>query len=108
MTSAAGGKGLPRPSQLLTTGLTLPQPSITYITAKIWGHNPKGETGPRGSRKDYHRKKRQAHYKQEINHAVRWKELVLQPPESRCALLRPGGLKTNQKAVVNLKNSYSF
>ena len=102
MASAARGKGPSQPSQLLTMGLTLPQPSITYITAKIWGHNPKGESGPGGSRRDCHRKKRQAHCKQEINQAVRWKELVLQPRVTLCPP-SPGGWRLIRRQLSTLK-----
>lgn len=104
MTPSAGGKGLS--SRLLTVGFALPDPRTTRITAKIWGHNPEGETGPKGSRKDCHRKEERGPF-QTGKPSAGWRDGVLEPPgpavpASRCL---PQGAEDLSEGH-ELKNSY--
>lgn len=88
-------------------GLTLPQPSITHITAKMWGHNPKGETGlfPPGEATATGRRDRPTANRKSTRQ-LGGKSWCSSPQNHAVSFAR--GLKAYQKAVVNLKNRLLF
>lgn len=88
-------------------GLTLPQPSITHITAKMWGHNPKGETGlfPPGEGTATGRRDRPTANRKSTRQ-LGGKSWCSSPQNHAVSFAR--GLKAYQKAVVNLKNRLLF